>query len=276
MSTLNTKDLTGKVVVITGAGSGIGRALAVSCARRGARLALCDVNLPAVEDTAKQARVLGSEVLTAKVDVAEAADMSAFAEQVHAAFGPADLLVNNAGVAVIGGFFETEVKDWDWLIGINVMGVVHGCDAFVPAMVERGHGHVVNLSSAAGLLANPELTAYSATKYAVRGLSEGLRMELQPHGVGVTAICPGIINTAITANSRYRGDGVEGRRSNLISTYAKRGYTPERVATNILRAVDRDRLIAPIAAEAHVLYALNRFAPGLARWVSMKVASIAR
>ena len=158
------------------------------------------------------------------------------------------------------------------------MGVVHGCDAFLPTMVQSGRGsHVVNLSSAAGLLANPQLTAYSATKFAVFGLSEALRMELKPHGIGVTAVCPGIINTAITHTSPIRGGGDVGeRRQRLASTYAKRGYTAKRVACNILRAVDRNRAVAPIAAEAHVMYGLSRAVPPLARWIAARLAELAK
>lgn len=272
------KNLGGRVVVITGAGSGIGRELALLCARRGAHLAACDINDAAVSETAEAARKAGAEVLTSQVDVSDADAMSRFAEATVTRFGQVDLLVNNAGVGLIGGFLDTSRKDWEWLIGINLMGVVHGCDAFLPAMVESGRGgHVVNLSSAAGLLANPQLSAYSATKFAVLGLSEALRMELKPHGIGVTAVCPGIINTAITQNSPIRGNGDTGeRRTRLASTYARRGYTAKRVAHNILRAVDRNRAVAPIAAEAHVMYVLSRIAPPVARWVATRLAELAK
>lgn len=273
---LETKDLSGRAVVITGAGSGIGRELALLCARRGASLALCDINLAAVEVTAEQARQLGRDVLTAKVDVSSVDEMEAFADSVRERFGAPDLLVNNAGVGVFGGFLDTTIKDWEWLVSINLMGVVHGCTAFVPDMVKRGQGHVVNVASAAGLLANPSLTAYSATKFAVRGFSEALRSELKPLGIGVTAICPGVINTPITANSPIRGDGGDEVRKKLGDLYAKRGYTPERVAVNILKAVDRNTGVAPIAAEAHLMYALARFTPRIAAAVSAKLAAVAK
>ena len=145
-------------------------------------------------------------------------------------------------------------------------------------MIESGRGgHVVNLSSAAGLLAQPQLAAYSATKFAVLGLSEALRGELKPHGIGVTAVCPGLINTPITANAPIRGDGNhDQRRQHLASIYQKRGYTPERVARNILRAVDRDSAVAPIAAEAHLMYVPSRAVPPLGRWVAVKMAETAK
>ena len=141
--------------------------------------------------------------------------MRDFAEAVHREAGPVDLLVNNAGVGLAAGFLDTELEDWDWIVAINVMGVVHGCHFFVPRMVERGMGgHVANLSSMAGFHASPALLAYTATKFAVLGLSEALREELRPHGIGVTAICPGIINTPITTNaSARRGDRPEGARA---------------------------------------------------------------
>ncbi len=277
-SAIDTSDLSGRIVAITGAGSGIGRELALLCARRGAHLALCDINDAAVSQTADAARRLGRDVLTRRVDVADPEQMTAFADATFSHFGGVDILVNNAGVGLVGGFLDTSLKDWDWLVSINLMGVVHGCDAFIPAMINSGRaGQVVNVSSAAGLLANPALSAYSATKFAVFGLSEALRIELKPHGIGVTAVCPGIINTAITKASPIRGTGDgDVRRQRLAAAYQKRGYTPERAARNILRAAGRNRVVAPIAAEAHVMYVLSRVAPPLARWVAARRAAAAR
>jgi NAD(P)-dependent dehydrogenase (short-subunit alcohol dehydrogenase family) len=275
---LKTSGLSNRVVVITGAGSGIGRELALLCARRGANLALCDINEAGLAETADTTRGLGRDVLTARVDVSDPDEVSAFAEAVLNRFGGVDMLVNNAGVGLVGGFLDTSEKDWDWLVSINLMGVVHGCAAFIPAMIDSGRGgHIVNLSSGAGLVANPLLTAYSATKFAVLGLSEALRIELKPHRIGVTAICPGIINTAITQTSPIRGAGdVARRRESFAAVYRKRGYTPDRVARNILRAVDRNRAVAPIAAETHIMGALARAFPPLARWVMAKVAEAAK
>ncbi|AKK30051.1 SDR family NAD(P)-dependent oxidoreductase [Mycobacterium sp. EPa45] len=273
---LNTKDLAGRVVVITGAGSGIGRELAVLAARRGASLSLCDRDEVGLGHTLTLVRDWGVEADGHVVDVSDAEQMAVFGKTTIEQFGAPDLVINNAGVAVIGGIMDTTLADWDRLLGVNVMGVVHGINAFVPAMAERGSGHVVNVASAAGLLANPQLGGYSASKHAVVGLSEALRIELAPRHVGVTAVCPGIINTAITRNSPYRGGDVDARKAKTANTYVKRGYTPERAAANILKAVDHNRAVAPIAPEAHVMYVLSRIAPPVARWLSATMAKIAR
>src|SRR4051812_26848519 len=203
---MDTTNLAGRIVLVTGAGSGIGRETALLSARRGADLAICDVDDAGLAATEAAARELGRDVIARHVDVSDREAMREFAGAVHAQSGAVDLLVNNAGVGLAAGFLETELTDWDWIVSINILGVVHGCHFFVPKMVERGTGgHVVNLSSMAGYHASPGLVAYSMTKFAVLGLSEALREELQPHGIGVTAICPGIINTPITRSARARG-----------------------------------------------------------------------
>ena len=191
--------------------------------------------------------------------------MAAFASIVHREIGAVDLLMNNAGVAVGGGFLHTELGDWDWVLGINVLGVVHGCHFFVPQMVERrGGGHVINVASAAGYVASEGLAAYSATKFAVVGLSEALRDELRRYGIGVTAVCPGFVATRIVETARLRGpEAAPGIRRRVIEMYERRNYTPARVAINILRAVQRNRAVAPITAEAWILYYWKRLAPGL-------------
>jgi len=269
--------LDGKKAVITGAGSGIGRETALLCARRGADLALCDVDETGLEATAGAARALGAEVFTERVDVADAERMSALAASVHERFEGVDLLVNNAGIGVVARFLETELSDWQRLMAINVMGVVHGCHFFVPRMVQRGRGgHVVNVASQAGFQANPALNAYSTTKFAVFGFSEALRAELGPHGIGVTAVCPGIVNTAITRTSPIRGERAEERQAKLARLYERRGYGPEKVAVQILRAVERNRAVAPVTPEAHLGYVLSHLAPPLSRWTSAKLAQVAK
>jgi len=261
----------GRLTLVTGAGSGIGRETALLCARRGANLALCDVDEAGLAATEAEARRLGSDVFAQRVDVGDRAQMRSFAATVHERAEAVDLLVNNAGVAVGASFLETPLEDWDWILPINLMGVVHGCNMFVPAMVKRGRGgHVVNLSSAAGYFANPALAAYTATKFAVLGLSEALRIELRQSAIGVTAVCPGLINTPITRNSRLRGSA-EAQRERLVRIYERRNYGPERVAERILYAVQRNRAVMPVTAEAWGMWWLVRFAPALARGVSRAI-----
>lgn len=275
---METTNLSGRTVLVTGAGSGIGRETALESARRGANLVICDVNEEGLADTERTARGLGRDVIARRVDVADRDQMREFAEAVNGQVGALDLLVNNAGVGLGAGLLETELEDWDWIVSINILGVVHGCHFFIPPMVTRGEGgHVVNLSSAAGFYATPSLVAYSATKFAVLGLSEALREELAGRGIGVTAICPGIINTPITRNSRLRGEAAEpGRREQIVDAYRRRNYGPDKVARNILRAVERDRIVAPISPEAWFMYGLTRLSPRLAGWTARRLDAAAR
>jgi len=261
---MDTTTLTGRTALVTGAGSGIGRATALAFARRGADLALCDRDEEGLAQTEAMARALGREVLARRVDVSQRDEMKAFADAVHARVEAVDILMNNAGVGLGALFQDSSLEDWDWIVGINLMGVVYGCHEFVPAMVKRARGgHVVNVSSAAGYVATAELAAYSTTKFAVLGLSEALRLELHPHGIGVTAVCPGIINTAITRTSPMRGiaDSPEAR-ARVVRVYERRNYGPERVAENVLKAIHRNRAVAPISPEAWVLYYAKRWLPG--------------
>lgn len=273
---METTSLTGRAVLVTGAGSGIGRATALECARRGARLCLCDVDEVGLAATVGACEGVGARVLARRVDVAQRAAMAAFADAVHAELPAVDLLINNAGVGLGGGFLHTTLDDWNWIVGINLLGVVHGCHFFVPPMVRRGAGgHVVNLASAAGYAASEQLVAYSATKFAVLGLSEALRDELAVHGIGVTAVCPGIINTPITSTSPMRGpDATPEQRQRVVAAYQRRNYPPERVAINILHAVQRNRAVAPVAPEAWFLYYLKRLSPALlarvGRWLTAR------
>ena len=191
----------------------------------------------------------------------------------HARVPAVDILMNNAGVAIAGTFLATSLEDWDWILGINTRGVVHGCQFFIPAMVKRGTGgHVINVSSAAGYTVSSVLAAYNTTKFSVLGLTEALWEELHPHGIGVTAVCPGLIDTPITRSAKLVGQMDKPEmREEMVEGYRKRGYGPDRVATNILKAVQCNRLVAPISPEAWGLYYLKRFAPGLLRWFGLKM-----
>src|SRR5206468_2139606 len=198
-------------------------------------LAVCDLNEAGLEETAAAIRSLGRRALARRVDVARAEEVRAFADAVHAEHEAVDVLINNAGVGLGGGFLDTSLEDWQWILSINLWGVIHGCQFFLPPMVRRGRGgHVVNVSSAAGFLATAQLAAYSATKFAVFGLSEALRDELRPHGIAVTTVCPGIINTPITTSAPMRGPlATPEARAALVELYRRRNYGPERVAQQL-------------------------------------------
>lgn len=258
----------GKKVLVTGAGSGIGRATTLQLAELGATLIISDLNPEGLEQTASEARRLGaSGVDTHIVDVADWDDMQAMATKVLKKHGALDILVNNAGVGMAGDFLSTTVDDWQWVLGINVMGVVHGCKLFAPAMIANGHGHIINLASAAGYYAAPDMTAYSASKHAVMGLSEALRAEMADKGVGVSAICPGVINTGIVASSRMRGSTGQAQEK-IVEFYRKRNYGPDLVADAILGAIEHNRAVVPVSPEAWVLYGAKRFTPGALDFVS--------
>jgi NAD(P)-dependent dehydrogenase (short-subunit alcohol dehydrogenase family) len=266
---------TDKIVLVTGAGSGIGRATALAFRDAGARLVVCDVQEARVQDVARE---LGAAcVLSRQVDVAKRDSMKDFADAVHERFGAVDILVNNAGVGLSATFLDTSLDDWDWIVSINMWGVIHGCHYFVPKMVERGQGgHVVNVSSILGLVGLGGTNAYCTTKFAVVGMSESLRAELAPHRIGVSAICPGIIKTDIIRAGRFRTTdaNADQRRDAVDARYRQRNFPPEGVAKAILDAVRRDRDLVPVAPEAWSLYYMKRIAPRVGAGVSALLARV--
>lgn len=246
-----------KTVVVTGAGSGIGRATALAFAAQGARIAACDVDQARLDALGRE---LGDRaLLVRKVDVADRAQVRSFADAVHAQVPAADVIVNNAGVAVGGNFLEVSLDDVDWLLGINLHGVIYGCHCFAPRMVERRSGHIINLSSILGIFPAPNVTAYVASKFAVLGFSQSLRTELRPHGVGVTAICPGMIDTAIVSDGRMSGEA-QDRKSRVIDQF-KKGIPPARVAEVILDAVRTNPVLRTVGRDAWVVHQLTKLAP---------------
>lgn len=251
-------------MVVTGAASGIGRATARAFAREGARLYACDLaaaELPALE---KELWAEGAKtVRTFEVDVASRPQMAELCETICNEGSP-DVLVNNAGVGLAGGMLDTALEDWDWVVNVNFWGVVHGCHFFAPKMAAQGSGQIVNVASAAGFYNSQAMAAYGTTKYAVIGLSEALRDELAPRGVGVTVVCPGFINTQIVGSMRMRGAAYpEHERVRVQRFYQKRNYSPDRVAAVILDSVRKNRGLVPITPEAWALYLMKRAAPDL-------------
>jgi NAD(P)-dependent dehydrogenase (short-subunit alcohol dehydrogenase family) len=262
---MDVDDLSGKVAVVTGAASGIGRETALALARRGADLAICDVDEAGLEETAEQIRQIGRRVLPSRVDVSNAEQVSGFAERTCAELGRVDVLVNNAGIGVGGFFVDVPLAEWDAILGVNLRGVVNGCYFFVPRMIEAGPGgHVVNISSMAGYVAAPGMTAYTTTKFGVVGFSEALRAELAGHGIGVTVVCPGVIDTPIVRSANvYGANATPENREEAIQMFQKRNYGPDRLARGILKAIQRNRAVAPITPEARAGYWLKRLFPGL-------------
>jgi len=248
-----------RVVVVTGAGSGIGRATALMFAKQGARIAACDLDQARLDTLASE---LGDRALVIRrVDVSDRGQMSAFAGAVHAVAPAADVVVNNAGVALGGLFVDTTLDNWDWILNINLRGVIHGCHFFVPKMIEAGRGgHIANLSSILGITPAPALSAYVATKFAVRGFSQSLRAELAPHHIGVTAICPGMIATQIVADGRMSG-GISGNKGKVVSTFKQRGLAPEKVAAAILDAVRTNPAVRTVGKDAWAIHQLVKVAP---------------
>jgi short-subunit dehydrogenase len=259
------KDFNKKVVVVTGASSGIGEALALAFAREGATLVLTARDAERLAAVEKQCRAAGAEAWTQRADVTDEAQVQALAQAVAGRHGAADLLVNNAGVVMSGLVVDVEAADWIRLHQINVMGVVHGCRAFLPRMIERGQGgHVVNMASAAGLVGLSGMGTYSATKFALVGLSESLRAEMRRHRIGVSVICPSYVKTPIEGKVKIVGAlDNERTRARIAQTFAKNSVTAEHVAARTLDAIRQDRAVTPVGRDAKLGYAFKRLAPGL-------------
>lgn len=258
-----------QLVVITGAGGGIGRETALAFAEQGAEVVVADVNEDAVARTAELVRLLGPGATPHVVDVADGDAIERFAEQVRAELGVPDVVVNNAGIGMAGPFVETTVADWQRVIDVNLWGVIHGCRTFAGQMVDRGEGgRIVNVASAAAYLTSRSLSAYATTKSAVLTLSQCLRAELAGSGIGVTAVCPGAVHTGITSTTRFVGldDAAQRhRRQAATRLYRRRGFTPDKAARAILKAVENDTAIAPITVEAKAGLVASRLTPGLLR-----------
>ena len=258
------KSLNNKLALVTGASSGIGQAIAVALAQQGARLILVGTNEERLAESKKLCEAAGAQAHSYAANVADYALMQGLAEAVKAEHGTVDILVNNAGVVMSGLVHEVDIEDWQRLIDINVMGVVHGCKLFVPGMLEAGGGHIVNMASAAGLIGQPGMSTYCATKHAVVGLSSSMRYELARAGIGVTTICPGYVRTPIIESLKLVGKlDTPKARAKVEKTIGGSKLTAELVATRTLKAIRKNEAFVTIGKDAQLAWYARRLAPGL-------------
>lgn len=267
-----TRSYAGRTCVITGAGSGIGRALAVELAGRGARLALSDVDKVSVEATAESCRGLGVEARGYGLDVADRAAVYAHAEEVVRDFGAVHLVVNNAGVALHGPVIELSDEDFRWVMDVDFWGVVHGSQAFLPHLL-ASQGQLANVSSVFGLIAVPKQAAYNAAKFAVRGFTEALRQEMQLTGtsVGVSCIHPGGVRTAIARNARATASEDKGEMARTFDKLAR--TSAPRAARTILKGLEQDRARILVGPDAWFMAGLPRLLGGRYGRVVARTAS---
>jgi NAD(P)-dependent dehydrogenase (short-subunit alcohol dehydrogenase family)/pimeloyl-ACP methyl ester carboxylesterase len=262
----------GRLVIVTGGAGGIGRATALEFARHGANVLVADINDVGAKETVAALEELGGQAWSAHLDVGDAAAWETFAKQVRDSYGVPDVVVNNAGIGMGGPFLGTSVADWTKILDINVWSVIHGCRLFAAQMIERGQGgHIANVASAAAYSPSIVYPAYATSKAAVLMLTECLRAELEREGIGVTAICPGFINTDISRTTIHVGvDADTARRmsKHQVAAYERRGYSPERVAKQVVRAVAADTAVAVVTPEAKLLRAVSRFAPAFGRRIA--------
>jgi NAD(P)-dependent dehydrogenase (short-subunit alcohol dehydrogenase family) len=251
--------------LITGAASGIGRATAFAAAARGAVLFLTDVQAEPLAQTAWEIRARGGQVaLSEAFDIADHEAVQGFAQRIHAQHGSLDVLMNIAGISIWGSVVNLEHAHWRKVIEINLMGPIHVIEAFVPAMIQAGRGgHLVNVSSAAGLFGLPWHAAYSASKFGLRGISEVLRFDLARHGIGVSLVCPGGVDTPLVRSVQLVGvDPGWPRMQALTQRFRRHAVTPEQAAEALLRGVERGQYMVFTSLDIRLGHWLQRkFAP---------------
>lgn len=257
------KSLAGKTAVVTGAASGIGLECARALARQGCRLVISDLNAAALGELQRELGTSGVHCVALPCDVANAESVTAFAAATHAALGPVDVLVNNAGIAYLGSFEETRIDWWRRTLDINVLGIVHCIQAFLPAMrAAGGERKIVNVASLAGVAPAPNMSAYAASKHAVIGLSETLALELHDSPISLLVVCPGIINTNIVRTSGMTAPGItETQMQKLRAYYVEHGCLPDVVARDIVRSIlndDQYCFTGPMAKPASMLARISR------------------
>ena len=267
---MGVRDLRGKRCLITGAASGIGRATAFAAAERGAVLVLTDIQTRALDATVEEIGAVGGTVAYAKaIDITDHEAVVAMAAEVHEAHGSMDVAMNVAGVSTWGKIDRLRHSDWEKMIDVDLRGPVSVLECFVPPMIEaRRGGHIVNVSSAAGLFGLPWHAAYSAAKFGLRGVSEVLRTDLRHHGIGVSLVCPGAVQTPLVGTVEIVGVDREAPAiRKLVERFERHAVTPEHVAAKILTGIEKNRYLVLTSPDTRLLFEIQRFFPPLYRLV---------
>jgi NADP-dependent 3-hydroxy acid dehydrogenase YdfG len=247
-----------QVIAITGGGSGLGRALARLYAKRGWRIAISDLSAERAADVAKELSEGGTDVLAQVCDIAKAQDLQTFVDDIVAKFGRIDVFVNNAGVAGSGSLEQTSFADWEWMIDIDLMGVVRGCKAVVPVLRKQGYGHVVNVASIAGVVAGPMMASYNVAKAGVISLSESLRKDLSGTGVEVSVVCPSFFTSDLHSTARTLNADQQRIVAKMIN---KATYTADDIAAIVAAAIDAKRFMVLPQKDAKLMWWFKRIAP---------------
>jgi len=261
------KQLDGKLVLVTGAASGIGRAAAARFSREGARVAAVDVDSEGLATLARELEPAGGSVQCYVTDLRDAGEVAGLKEEILCNAGTPDIIVNSAGVGIICCVEEVSLEDWHWVIDLNLWGYVNVVNAFLSEMFVRGSGHIVNVASAAGLFAVPYQAPYNTSKYAVMGLTDSIRQEGRRRGVSATAVCPGAVVTPIIGSAKLLG--FDEAATGLAYSF---GTTPERLAEEIVKGVRKDRPVVMYPHYVRVLHAIKRVSPRLADVAGAAVA----
>ena len=272
---MDAHEFAGKVVVVTGAGSGIGRSSALLFARLGAKVHVADVNGESAQSVVREIEAAGGRASAHTVDVTDPPAVEQLAQRVFDEDGRVDVLHSNAGIGHAADIEETTVDDWQRVIGVNLLGMAYVNQAFIPRLIgQAGRSSIVNTASMAGLVAAPGMAPYSASKFGVVGMSEALNAELAEHGIHVCAVCPGIIDTPITRSAIMRGQFAE-RREQAVEFYRKRGASPDDVAEAVVEAV-RKRKIVKTVPPSHVMppWLLKRVAPRVSQMLARAVPKL--
>jgi NAD(P)-dependent dehydrogenase (short-subunit alcohol dehydrogenase family) len=249
-----------KRAFITGAGSGLGRALCLELAKRRWRIAVADVDRKRIEETASLIRQQGGQALEIICDVTRPEDLEHAAAAVKEAWGGVDVVINNAGVSAYGDMETIPVERWQWIININLMGVIYGCKAFIPVLEAQGGGHVVNIASYLAFLSAPGSTCYNVTKAGILSLSETLRIELAGKNIGVSVVMPSFFKTNLM-DQLYCTDS--GKEKMIRTLFSRSSFPAAKIAANIIRAMEKNRFYVLPQWDARLLWSIKRWMPGL-------------